>query len=44
VSLEEFAQLGLKAGEAVHVYPKNGRVFVPGATPAPISSADHYEI
>jgi sulfate transport system ATP-binding protein len=44
LSLDEFAQLGLRVGESVHVYPKNGRVFVPGVMPAAISSADHYEI
>jgi sulfate transport system ATP-binding protein len=30
LSLEEFAQLNLREGESVHLYPKNARVFVPG--------------
>jgi sulfate/thiosulfate transport system ATP-binding protein len=30
LTLEEFAQLGLREGEQVYLYPKNARVFVPG--------------
>jgi sulfate transport system ATP-binding protein len=29
MTLEEHQKLGLTAGEIVHVYPKNARVFVP---------------
>jgi sulfate transport system ATP-binding protein len=30
LTLEEFAQLKLREGETVYLYPKNARVFVPG--------------